>query len=418
MGPRSTPAASPLDRGPPFVVSLAFMSDDEDFAALYEQSAKTQGPRGKRLEAGQVVQATIVQIGRDTVFVDVGTRAEGEVERRELEDDQGRLSVKVGDRVRLTVAQGGDKPKLVTRFGAGGGVETLELALESGAPIEGTVNKAVKAGLEVQIGKVRAFCPASQVDLNYTPDIAIYEGQTLRFKVIEVRDGGRSVVVSRKALMQDERAVAGRERLASLEAGQIVDGTVQTVQAYGAFVDLGGVEGLIHISELGHGRVSSVGDVVSVGETVQVKILAIEPNATPNQPPRISLSLRQANQGNAAASAAAEAKGPQVLDAEVVKVEPFGVFVETASGAGVVPTRELDLPPGGDPRRAYPVGKQVRVVAIGVDDKGRPRFSMRRVEDAEQRAAYQQFRSKQGGEGRDKANVGSLGELLKQKMQR
>jgi small subunit ribosomal protein S1 len=146
---------------------------------------------------------------------------------------------------------------------------------------------------------------------------------------------------------------------------------------------------------------------------VQVKILAIEPNATPNQPPRISLSLRQASQTGPAA--AADAKGPVVIDAEVVKVEPFGVFVETATGAGVVPTRELDLPPGGDPRRAFPVGKQVRVVAIGADDKGRTRYSMRRVEDAEQRANFQQFRSKQG-EGKGKGDVGSLGELLKQKL--
>jgi small subunit ribosomal protein S1 len=147
---------------------------------------------------------------------------------------------------------------------------------------------------------------------------------------------------------------------------------------------------------------------------VQVKILAIEPSATPNQPPRISLSLRQAIQGGAPAPAA-DAKGPTVVDAEVVKVEPFGVFVETATGAGVVPTRELDLPPGGDPRRTFPVGKQVRVVAIGADDKGRTRYSMRRVEDAEQRANFQQFRSKQG-EGRQKADVGSLCELLKQKL--
>jgi small subunit ribosomal protein S1 len=389
------------------------MSDDEDFAALFEQSAKAQGGRGKPVEAGQVVSATVIQIGKDSVFVDVGTRAEGEIDRAELEDEHGRLTVKVGDRIKLTVSQAGDRPKLVTRFGAQGGIEGLELALESGAPIEGVVSKAIKGGLEVQIGKLRAFCPASQVDLNYTPDIAIYEGQTLRFKVVEIRDGGRSIVVSRKALMQDERSVAGRERLAALEPGQVIEGTVQTIQSYGAFVDIGGIEGLIHISELGHGRVGSVAEVVSVGETVQVKILAIEPSPTPNQPPRISLSLRQATQGTT--PSAGESKGPTVLDAEVVKVEPFGVFVETATGAGVVPTRELDLPPGGDPRRAFPVGKQVRVVAIGTDDKGRPRYSMRRVEDAEQRAEFQQFRSKQG-EGKGKADLGSLGELLKQKL--
>lgn len=392
------------------------MSDDEDFGALYEQSAKAQGARGKPVEAGQVVQATVIQIGRESVFVDVGTRAEGEIDRHELEDEHGRLTVKVGDRIKLTVSQAGDRPKLVTRFGGGGGIEGLELALESGAPVEGTVSKAVKGGLEIQIGKLRAFCPASQVDLNYTPDISIYEGQTLRFKVIEIRDNGRSIVVSRKALMQDERSVAGRERLAALEPGQVIEGTVQTIQSYGAFVDIGGIEGLIHISELGHGRVGSVAEVVSVGETVQVKILAIEPSPTPNQPPRISLSLRQATQGGGDTPSAKEAKGPTVLDAEVVKVEPFGVFVETASGSGVVPTRELDLPPGGDPRRAFPVGKQVRVVAIGTDEKGRPRYSMRKVEDAEQRAEFQQFRSKQGG-GKGKGDVGSFGDLLKSKLQ-
>lgn len=391
------------------------MSDDEDFAALYEQSAKNQGARGKPVEAGQVVQATVVQIGRDSVFVDVGTRAEGEIDRHELENEHGQLTVKVGDRIKLTVSQAGDRPKLVTRFGGAAGIDGLELAMESGSPVEGTVSKAVKGGLEVQIGKLRAFCPASMVDLNYTPDISIYEGQSLRFKVIEIRDGGRSIVVSRKALMQDERSAAGRDRLASLEPGQIVEGTVQTIQSYGAFIDIGGIEGLIHISELGHGRVGSVNEVVSVGETVQVKILAIEPSATPNQPPRISLSLRQATQGGGSDKpSTSEAKGPAVIDAEVVKVEPFGVVVETASGSGVIPTRELDLPPGGDPRRAFPVGKQVRVVLIG-DDKGRPRFSMRRVADAEQRADYQQFRTKQG-EGKGKPDLGSLGELLKAKM--
>jgi len=336
------------------------------------------------------------------------------VDRQELENDEGELTVKVGDRIKLTVSQAGDRPKLVTRFGGGTGIEGLEIALDSGAPIEATVTKAVKGGLEVQIGKLRAFCPASQVDLNYTPDISIYEGQTLRFKVVEIRDSGRSIVVSRKALMQDERGAAGRDRLASLEPGQVIEGTVQTIQSYGAFVDIGGIEGLIHISELGHGRVGSVAEVVSVGETVQVKILSIEPSATPNQSPRISLSLRQASQGGAP-TAGAEAKGPTVIDAEVVKVEPFGVFVETATGSGIVPTRELDLPPNGDPRRAFPVGKQVRVVAIGADEKGRTRFSMRRVDEAEQRANYQQFRSKQG-DGKGKADVGSLGELLKAKL--
>lgn len=387
------------------------MSEDEDFATLFEQSMS--GPAGARskLETGARVEVTVVQIGKDTVFVDAGTRAEGEIDRRELEDEYGRLTVKVGDRLRVTVAHGGDRPKLVTRFGGGGGLAELEAALEAGAPVEGTVSKAVKGGLEVQIGKQRAFCPASQVHIAYTPDISIYEGQTLQFKVLEIRDGGRSIVVSRKALLQEERELAGRETLANLSSGQIVDGTVQSIQPYGAFVDLGGIEGLIHISELGHGRVDKVDDVVSIGEQLRVKVLSIEPG--PDGSPRISLSLRQATQTGESGADKPDAD-KTVVDAEVVKVEAFGVFVETATGAGIVPTRELDLPPGSDPRRAYPVGKQVRVVPIGTDEKGRMRFSMRRVEDVEARANYNQFRAAQ--RSGSKESVGSFGELLKKKL--
>ena len=390
------------------------MVEDDDFAALFEQSMSGgKGQTYKRLRTGDVVEATVVQIGKDAVFVDVGARAEGEIARYELEDGEGRVTVKVGDRIRATVASGGDRPKLVMRFGGGDGLAGLEAALESGAPIEGNVTKAVKGGLEVQIGKTRAFCPASQVHTSYTPDISIYEGQTLQFKVLEIRDRGRSVVVSRKALLLAEREVVAKQTLATLSAGQIVRGTVQTIQPYGAFVDLGGVEGLIHISELGHGRVERVDDVVSVGEEIEVKVLSIEEPTEGAR--RISLSLRQAQQGGAPAGATAGGgKGKSIVDAEVTKVEAFGVFVETATGGGIVPTRELDLPPGGDPRRAFPVGKQVRVVAIGTDDKGRTRFSMRRVEDEEARANYRQFRAKQGK--RKKDNVGSFGELLKLKL--
>lgn len=382
---------------------------------MFETSvAAGTGGAYKRLSTGDSVQVTVVQIGKDGVFVDAGTRAEAEIARYELENEHGEVTVKVGDRLRAIVSEGGDHPKLVMRFSAGSGLAGLETALEAGAPIEGTVTKAVKAGLEVQIGKIRAFCPASHVHISFTPDISIYEGQTMQFKVLEIRDNGRSVVVSRKALLQDERAVTGRATLENLSVGQIVEGTVQAIQPYGAFIDLGGIEGLIHVSELGHGRVDRVEDVVSVGEQIRVKVLSVEQTA--EGATRIGLSLRQATQlteGSESASAAA-GTDKKVVDAEVVKVEAFGVFVETATGGGIVPTRELDLPPGGDPRRAFPVGKAVQVVAIGTDEKGRTRFSMRRVEEEEARSNYRQFRAKQGGSG--PAKVGSFGDLLKSRL--
>jgi small subunit ribosomal protein S1 len=137
------------------------MVDDEDFAAMFEQSVtRGKGGAARRLKLGDNIEVTVVQIGKDSVFVDAGTRAEGEIDRREFEDEYGHVTIKVGDRLRATVSEGGDRPKLVMRFRAGDGLAGLEAALESGAPVEGTVSKAVKAGLEVEIGKLRAFCQA------------------------------------------------------------------------------------------------------------------------------------------------------------------------------------------------------------------------------------------------------------------
>ncbi len=387
--------------------------EDEDFAALLDESLTGSGKSGGgSLPVGKRTEGTVVQIGKDTIFVDVGTRSEGQVARWELEDKDGVLKVEVGDRIRCTVASGGDRPTLVTAFGKSGSADVgmLELAAESGTPVDGEVAKAVKAGLEIKIGKLRAFCPASMVDIGFTADISVFEGQTLRFKVLEVRDNGRSIIVSRKALLLAERETMGRDLLKNLAEGQIVDGTVQSIQAYGAFVDIGGIEGLVHISELGHGRVSSVGDVVSVGERVKVRVLAIEQTVAGGNP-RIRLSVRQAGDQDTETSGRAEIS---IVDATVTKVEAYGILVSTEKGAGIVPTRELDLPPGGDARRAYPAGTSVRVVARGKDNKGQLRFSIKGVEDAEARLNYASFRA--GKKQRGKSSVGSFGELLKSRL--
>lgn len=394
---------------------------DEDFAAMFEASLAETGGKveAKRLRTGEVVTGNVVSIGKDAVFVDVGTRSEGQIARHELEDKDGELTVQVGDRVRATVAGGGDRPTLVVSLGRGMDSHGLELAYSSGAPVKGTVQKSVKGGLEIDLSGTRAFCPASQVDRTYIEDLSIFEGQELGFKVIEIRDGGRSVVVSRRALLEAEREAAAAEIMETITEGATVSGTVTSIQSYGAFVDLGGVEGLVHISELGAGRVASVNDVVSVGEQVEVKVLGIEKvEGKRGVQQRIKLSMRAAGGGG---RSGAPPRGETVLDATVTKVEPFGVFVQTEGGGGLVPNRELDLPPGGDPRRAYPVGKEVKVVSVGADPKGQPRFSIKRVEDAEARAAYEAFsqRQDQGGKGKGrggKKSLGSLGDLLKEKL--
>jgi small subunit ribosomal protein S1 len=382
---------------------------DEDFAAMFEaQGAQTSARLSKRVRPGQLVEGPVVEIGADSVFLDIGAKSEGRIDRAQLLDKDGNLKVKVGDKLRATVASvSADGIQLVVAFGrAGIDTQALELALQSGVPVEATVTKAVKAGLEVELGSVRAFCPASQVDLGFTQDLERFVGTKQFFKVIEIRDGGRSVIVSRKAVLKDERenqAKAVRERLV---VGAELEGIVQTIQPYGAFIDLGGIEGMVHISELGHGRVDKVGDVVKIGETVKVRVLAVEPRGTSPTDLKISLSMKSAEQP--AETAAAET----VLQGKVAQVTNFGVFVDTEIGRGLVPTSELGLPPNADPKRAFPVGKDVEVVVLGRGGgEGKLRFSIQGVAAAEERTAFKTF-AKEAKKGAGKG-LGSLGDLMK-----
>lgn len=384
---------------------------DDDFATLFEQSmatgsAKVPRPRERRLKAGQVVDGTVVAISDDTIFVDVGTKSEARL-------DKGDLEVAVGDTIRATVSHPGGRepPQLVVSLsGASLRAADLELAVGSGTPVEGEITKAVKAGVEVDVSGLRAFCPASQVELGYVADLETFVGQKHFFRVLEVRDNGRSIVLSRKALLIAEREQKAAELAGRLSEGAELDGIVQTIQPYGVFVDIGGLQGLVHVSEMTHGRVTSPSDVVSVGESVRVKVLSIE-SAASGKPKdmRISLSMKALVQPTAD-EAAQGGETDDVVTATVVKVEGYGVLVDTPAGQGLVPNAELALPPGSDPRRAFSAGDTLEVVFQRREGSGRLRFSAKAVEEAEARRNYRQFR--QGQRKGNKGGLGSLGELL------
>ncbi|MEZ4452259.1 MAG: S1 RNA-binding domain-containing protein [Nannocystaceae bacterium] len=404
---------------------------DDDFASMFEATARSSAG-ARKLKVGEPVDGVVAAIGKDCVFLDIGARSEGRIPIEQLRDRQGKLSVGVGDRLRARVAGvTRDAIHLVTSLGRHGSVDlaAIELAAATGAPIEGTFSKSVKGGLEVEIGGVRAFCPASMAELTYMQDLEPLVGQKVAFKVIEVRDGGRSVIVSRKAILEDERAERARGLRSQLQIGAELDGTVTSVQPYGAFVDLGGLEGLVHVSELGHGRVDKVSDVVRVGESVRVRIVGIEPRAGKPDDLKISLSMRF---GEAAAGGEPSGKPgkpeavavDEVLTGKVAHVASYGVFVDTPKGRGMVPLRELGLPPGADPKRSFPMGKEVQVVLLSRDDAtGRLRFSVSGVARAEERSNYREFASggtssggKAEGGGGKASGLGSLGDLLRGKL--
>jgi small subunit ribosomal protein S1 len=385
---------------------------------MMQQAAGPEGARtSTRLRPGQVVTGTVVQIGHDSVFVDIGMTTEGRIDRRELEDAQGEVKIQAGDTIKANVISLDDVmgPKLSISFGRGRGKldeGALEAARDARVPVEGVVGAAVKGGVEVRVLGTRAFCPASQLGTEFIADLASLEGQKLEFLITEVKNGGRDVIVSRKALLLEQQARTTEETLAKLEVGNDYSAKVVSVQKYGAFVTLGGgVEGLIHISELSHGRVDRVEDVLNVGEEVTVRLLAITPGEK-GAAPKLRLSLRALSQPSAAAEGSVPERG-EVLEGTVSQVTQYGVFVDTAKGKGLVPTRELGTPRGSDNRRMFPIGKPVSVVLVSKDPSRGLTFSMSRVADVEERQNYRDFARAQKAHKDEPSTLGSFGALLR-----
>jgi small subunit ribosomal protein S1 len=397
----------------------------KDFASMMQGEAASDRRIAARLRPGQAVNGTVVQVGKEYVFVDVGSTVEGRIDRRELEDKNGELALKPGDRIDASVVDANDVmgPILSVSLGRGrrkGAIDVtaLENAQRAHIPVEGVVGKAVKGGLEVSIGGVRAFCPASQIDSEFVKDLTVFEGQTLTFLVVEVKSEGRDVIVSRRALLEQARNRLASDVLATLSVGGDYPATVSTIQKYGAFVDLGGgLEGLIHVSELAHGRVERVEDLLNVGDNVTVKLLAIEPAEKKGQHPRLRLSLK-ALSAEGAPRAGAKTDENEVLEGTVSKHSAGGIVVDTPKGSGLVPQRELGLPHQADYRRVFPIGKQVTVVVMNKNDSRGLTFSIARVDRVQERANYQAFtRSMHGGTTQAPASsLGSFGELLRKEL--
>ena len=398
-----------------FVSVLSAMSPPEDFASLMQASNSRGNDRGlKKLRRGETIEGTVVQIGQEAVYVDVGTPTEARVDRASLLDETGQIRVKLGDRIQGTVVDARmNAPVLAVSFGRNAPVdrEALTLAYESKAPVFGKVVQANKGGLEVDISGTRAFCPASHVELSHVDDLTLYEGQELEFQVLEIKEQGRNVVVSRRALLEARRQALVAEARGKLSVGMEVEGTVTSITKHGAVVDLDGVSGFLHVSELADHRVERAEDVVQQGAKVSVRVLAIEPS---DKGERIRLSMRQMK--GAPSTPPPAPAVDEVLQATVVRAVGGGLVVRTAKGEGFVPVRELELAPGADFRRAFPPGKELRVVLVSRDaESGRQSFSVRNVADVEDRANYRSFANAPQASGAG-GSFGSLGDLLKGKL--
>ena len=263
--------------------------EEGSFADLLAGS--DSGPR-RRWQVGEKVAAKIIQLGQDVAFLELGSGvAEGMIDVAELLGPDGEVTARVGDIVDGVVVKGGERGVVVSRGHATRGHHDREALVEAsrtGLPVEGVVKAVNKGGLEVEVHGQRAFCPISQVDLHFVADPAAFVGQRLQFKV--QRADGRDAVLSRRALLEEERAERARKTRETLAEGAVFDGVVTSVQDYGAFVDIGGVEGLVHVSELAWDRSSRPGDLLKAGDAVKVQVLRVEQDAKKGE--RIGLSVR------------------------------------------------------------------------------------------------------------------------------
>jgi small subunit ribosomal protein S1 len=299
------------------------VSDTEDFAAMFEASLKA-----KRVEQGQTIEGTIVAIGPEVAFVDVGGKGEATIEVAELKDADGDLEAAVGDRIQAVVmsTMGG---LTLSRKLARGAVTArqLEDAFHSGLPVEGRVENVVKGGYEVRIAGQRAFCPFSQIDTLRTSDPSAHQGKVYTFRITEYKEGGRNLVVSRRALLEEEQRATAAEVKRSIVAGAVMTGRVASVREFGAFIDLGGgVQGLLHVSEMGWSRIADPSQMMQPGEEITVKVLQVD-----EAKGKISLGLKQLSEDPWSRVQATYEVG-QVFTGRVTRVTEFGAFVELEPG--------------------------------------------------------------------------------------
>jgi small subunit ribosomal protein S1 len=473
----------------------------DSFADMFARG-EVQVAKQRTLRQGDQVEGVVAHISADAVFLDLDDKQQAFFERIELEDLDKQLIVKLGDRVSGFIVSTEDgQTKLAKRFGKGEvSTEHLQLALNGGVAVEGKVVAVNKGGLDVEIGGIRAFCPASQIDNRFVADTSEYVGKSFSFAITKL--DGKNVVVSRRTLLERE-AKESRERvLAGIEVGSTMKGKVTQTRDFGVFVDLGGIEGLIPMRELSHDRGIRAEEAVQIGDVVEVQVKNIEKktDAKGREKTEITLSLKalakdpweniemvapigrviagqvtrtadfgafvrlasgiegllhiselgtkvqktedvvqigaallvrvvsvdpvKKRVGLALASDGATAGGTEhgtrlivgsIVKAVVEKVETYGVVVQISgskgrSGRATIPNAETNTRPGADLRKDFPVGKEVSAKVLETSES-RTRLSIKAALDDAERADFDTFRAGMKGAG-----MGTFGDLLKAKI--
>lgn len=339
--------------------------EQEDFSTLFEASQKSQDTR---IQRDSKIEGTVVSIGSEWIFVDIGGKTEGAISREEMLNENDEPTVNVGDAITAYVVETRAGEVLLSKkMTAAASEDAIRGAHRSGVPVEGFVTEERKGGYSVTVLGKQAFCPYSQIDLQSGGNPADYIEKRFSFRIVEYSERGRNIVISRRALLEEERRQKAEELKKTLKPGDEVQGTVQKLASFGAFVDIGGVEGLIPMSELAWYRVNEASDVLNPGENVTVRIMDLD---WANN--RISLSLKQTLE-DPWSTAARRFPEETVVQGTVTKLMNFGAFVQLEPGVeGLIHISNL----GGGRRINHPkdvvsAGDHVEVRIISVDQAAR-----------------------------------------------
>ena len=394
---------------------------EEDFAAMFEASQ-----RARRVTKGQIIDGTIVAIGEESALVDVGGKSEAAIDIAELKDDEGRVEVNVGDRIKAMVVSTAGELKLSRRLALGAATAgQLEDAFHSRLPVEGRVERVVKGGYEVRIARQRAFCPFSQIDVRgnrgparqssegaeaagHHDEGAEHIGRVYKFRIIEYKEGGRNIIVSRRALLEEEQQANAAEVRKSIVEGAVITGRVVSARDFGAFVDLGGgVQGLLHVSEMAWERVPDARQFVTLGDEITVKVLRVDADKQ-----RISLGLKQLA-ADPWSRAAETYKAGQLRTGRITRVAEFGPFVELEPGIeGLVPLSESGVARDADVKKAFRVGDEISVAVLDVDAVARRiRLSVTGVQTMREADEMREYTDRTDGTTPEK--FGSLADKLR-----
>jgi small subunit ribosomal protein S1 len=332
---------------------------NSDFEKLLDETT------GGSFEEGEVYKGKIINITDDLVTIDIGYKQEGLVFAKEFRNYDGSLKVKVGDEIEVYLEKleshlgnlvlSKDKAEILKAW------DKISEACEKGDPVKGTVIAKVKGGLSVDIG-VKAFLPGSQIDIRPTKNLDKFIGKTMEFKVIKFNKKRGNIVLSRRAILQEERGKLRDETLEQISEGMIVKGIVKNITDYGAFIDLGGVDGLLHITDMSWGRVKHPSNLLAVGDEIDVKILKYD-----SAKERVSLGLKQV-QPNPWETAPEKYTTGVKVKGEIVSIKDYGIFVELDDGIeGLVHVSEVSWTSNKGPIRGFEVGETIEAQVLEVD---------------------------------------------------